>query len=62
MLFRNFSRLAALFVIFMLVAPSVWANLMIAPHRVIFEPKQRSVSINLLNTSTTTNTYRLHWV
>lgn len=41
---------------------SALANLMITPQRIVFEERQRSASVNLINTSNQTNTYRLHWV
>ena len=62
MIVKNLSRLVSLIVLIILITNTAWANLMITPQRVVFEEKQRSASVNLINTTTQTNTYRLHWV
>jgi len=41
---------------------SAYANLMIAPQRIVLEERERSASVNLINTASTRTTYRLHWV
>jgi len=49
-------------IIGILVINSASANLMIAPQRLVFEERERSASVNLINTSSATTTYRLRWV
>ncbi|MDH3325309.1 MAG: fimbria/pilus periplasmic chaperone [Gammaproteobacteria bacterium] len=46
----------------LLTINTAWANLMISPHRVVFEDRDRSASVSLMNTQGKTTTYRLHWV
>jgi len=41
---------------------SAYANLMIAPQRIVLEERERSASVNLINTANKRTTYRLHWV
>lgn len=46
------------FVVSWMFAFSAWANLMISPTRVVFEPGQRSTTIVVINNSQETNSYR----
>lgn len=48
--------------IFNVFVNTAWANLMIAPHRILFEERQRSATVHLINTSDKTTTYRLGWL
>jgi len=56
------SKLFCLIILVVLMTNTAWANLMLAPQRVVFEERQRSASVHLVNTSNSTTTYRLHWV
>ncbi len=47
------------FLFLFLFSHSVYANLMISPKRVIFEDRERSAYVNLINSSKATKTYRL---
>ena len=44
-----------------LIAQSTLANLLINPTRVLIGNNDRSTEITLINTSQTTNTYRIEW-
>jgi fimbrial chaperone protein len=44
-----------------LLTQGAWANLLINPTRVQFNPDDRSADITLINTSKVTTTYRLQW-
>jgi len=59
---KKISNLICLFVLSILMINNASANLMLAPQRVVFEERVRSASVNLINTSSSTTTYRLHWV
>jgi fimbrial chaperone protein len=53
----------ALFVMgFLLAAPEARADLTITPWRVVFGPRDRSATIQLLNTTDHENTYRMGWL
>jgi len=45
-----------------LTTQSAWANLLINPTRVEFNPSDRTADVTLINTSKFTTTYRLGWV
>jgi fimbrial chaperone protein len=45
-----------------MLAHQVSANLLINPTRVVLSPSDRTADVTLINTSTTTNTYRIGWV
>lgn len=62
MTIKNISSLVCLTLLSILIMNTASANLMIAPQRVVLEERQRSASVNLINTASTTTTYRLHWV
>lgn len=54
--------LIALIGMLSLFAPPAQADLLIMPLRVHFADRERSAELTLVNTSQTTNTYRLEWV
>ncbi len=58
-MFFVFSRIFPFLLIFF--SNFVWADLMIAPTRVVFIERERGQTVNLINISNKTNTYRLHW-
>jgi P pilus assembly chaperone PapD len=45
-----------------LFTQSTWANLLINPTRVEFNPSDRTADVTLINTSKFTTTYRLGWI
>ncbi len=47
--------------LYLFMLNSSFASLLIAPTRVSFDERTRSSTVNLVNTSNKTNTYRLHW-
>ena len=54
----------AIFVIGLLLIPmeTAQADLTITPWRIVFQPRDRSATVELLNTSDKTHTYRLGWM
>lgn len=58
-IFTKFSLLASLF----LFTPSAYSagEFMVAPTRIVFENRDRSARVNLINTSTETSTYRIQF-
>lgn len=56
-LFKIFSTLITGF----FIVQSAWANLLINPTRVQFNPSDRTTDVTLINTSQVTTTYRLEW-
>ena len=59
---KHISSLVCLALLTILMVNTAFANLMIAPQRIVLEERERSASVNLINTAATTTTYRLHWV
>ena len=59
---KNFFKLLSLIILSAVMINSAYANLMIAPQRIVLEERERSASVNLINTSNKRTTYRLHWV
>lgn len=51
----------AVLCIFLLASIPTLANVMVAPKRIVFEGRQRSATVVLLNTSNETRTYHLTW-
>jgi hypothetical protein len=50
------------FIFFILIASQSYASLTITPLRVVFEERDRSAEVVLINTSEKTNTYRVSWM
>lgn len=53
--------LAFVICVFTIVPTSAKADLTIMPIRIVFENRDRSAELSIINTSKTTNTYRLEW-
>ncbi len=60
MYFKN-RRIFLLLIVLVCSINSAFANLMIAPTRIVFEERERAETVNLINISNKTTTYRLHW-
>lgn len=58
---KQIYKLVVVFVIFLSPVFQAYANLVIAPMRVVFEDRARTESIVLINASKTQRTYRIEW-
>lgn len=57
----QFFRICSTVIIGFFIAQSAWANLLINPTRVQFNPSDRTTEVTLINTSQVITTYRLEW-
>lgn len=49
-------------ILFSLLTHQSFANLLINPTRIVFNPTDRTTDVTLINISQTTNTYRIEWM
>lgn len=60
--FSLFGRAALAALALLAVIPSAWADLMLFPTRVVLEKNQRAAQVELMNTGTAPETYRINLV